>query len=212
MYCVFVRLVKLAGALFVLFTLTACMTHVRSTVSTFQGEDALVENASFHIVPTEAVPADFDELEFRYYANRLATELVKQGYSSAAADSAQYKVVLQYDTTRQRRDFNRSRLRFHTSLGHVYRYGSVVLVDNNDYNQFEYARRVKVSIEEKATAEQVVSLSAVSYGQCENLSSVFDEMLVAILQAFHFSLAEPQDLDKTLRIKKSWIPGIYYTE
>jgi len=44
-------------------------------------------------------------------------------------------------------------------------------------------------------------------------SELLDGMSFTIgAQAFHFSLAEPQDLDKTLRIKKSWIPGIYYTE
>lgn len=31
-------------------------------------------------------------------------------------------------------------------------------------------------------------------------------------QAFQFSVAQPSNLDKTLRIKKSWIPGVYYTE
>lgn len=31
-------------------------------------------------------------------------------------------------------------------------------------------------------------------------------------QVLEFSLSEPQALDKTLRIKKSWIPGVYYTE
>ena len=31
-------------------------------------------------------------------------------------------------------------------------------------------------------------------------------------QAFEFCLSEPEGLDKTLRIKKSWIPGVYYTE
>ncbi|TVZ38403.1 type III secretion system (T3SS) inner membrane Yop/YscD-like protein [Alteromonadaceae bacterium 2753L.S.0a.02] len=29
---------------------------------------------------------------------------------------------------------------------------------------------------------------------------------------FEFLLELPTDLDKTLKIKKSWIPGIYYTE
>jgi pSer/pThr/pTyr-binding forkhead associated (FHA) protein len=29
---------------------------------------------------------------------------------------------------------------------------------------------------------------------------------------FEFLLTEPGGLDKTLRIKKSWIPGVYYTE
>lgn len=29
---------------------------------------------------------------------------------------------------------------------------------------------------------------------------------------FEFLLEQPQQLDKTLRIKKSWIPGVYYTE
>lgn len=31
-------------------------------------------------------------------------------------------------------------------------------------------------------------------------------------QKFEFSLVEPSALDRTLRIKKSWIPGVYYTE
>ena len=29
---------------------------------------------------------------------------------------------------------------------------------------------------------------------------------------FEFLLAIPNDLDKTLKIKKSWIPGVYFTE
>lgn len=31
-------------------------------------------------------------------------------------------------------------------------------------------------------------------------------------QEFQFSVAPPGNLDRTLRIKKSWIPGVYYTE
>lgn len=31
-------------------------------------------------------------------------------------------------------------------------------------------------------------------------------------QQFEFTLVQSSDLDKTLRIKKSWIPGVYYTE
>lgn len=31
-------------------------------------------------------------------------------------------------------------------------------------------------------------------------------------QSFEFCLVDPGQLDKTLQIKKSWIPGVYYTE
>lgn len=31
-------------------------------------------------------------------------------------------------------------------------------------------------------------------------------------QSFEFTLVEPDQLDKTLEIKKSWIPGVYYTK
>ncbi len=40
-----------------------------------------------------------------------------------------------------------------------------------------------------------------------------DGSVVAIgTHEFLFSLSEPNGLDKTLKIKKSWIPGVYYTE
>ncbi len=31
-------------------------------------------------------------------------------------------------------------------------------------------------------------------------------------QEFEFTLSQPDQLDKTLEIKKSWIPGVYYTK
>lgn len=50
-------------------------------------------------------------------------------------------------------------------------------------------------------------------GKSQVRSELRDGMSFTIgTQAFYFSLAEPQGLDKTLRIKKSWIPGVYYTE
>lgn len=185
MYHFVARLTKHIGVLFVIASLTACVSHVRSTVSTYQGDQKLTEGASFYIAPQESTPADFDELEFRYFADRLAAELVAQGYSVGSAEKSKYKMILQYDNTRQKRDSDSSRVHFHTSLGYVYRYGSIVVVDRNDYERYEFARRVKVSVEENsADADKVVSLSAISYGRCENLSSVFDEMVVAIIQSF----------------------------
>lgn len=48
----------------------------------------------------------------------------------------------------------------------------------------------------KSTREQLQDGSVVAIGTHE----------------FQFTVSEPNGLDKTLKIKKSWIPGVYYTE
>lgn len=49
--------------------------------------------------------------------------------------------------------------------------------------------------------------------QAVTVSPLCDGDVISIgTQEFEFSVALPASLDKTLKIKKSWIPGVYYTE
>ena len=159
-----------------------CANSVRTTVSTYQGDVTLPQTATFFVAPQADKPEHFDELEFRYFADRLASQLKGLGMSEADPSVATHKVLLQYDSQRQEKESDRSRLHFHTGFGYTYRYGSVVVIDGNDYDRYEFARRIRISIEANTdAAEKVVSLSAVSYGRCEHLNAVFDEMITAIL-------------------------------
>lgn len=165
-----------------IFLVGSCASHVRTSVSTYRGEGPLSSDATLYITPQAGMPADFDELEFKYFADRLAAQFTERGFQVVSKEEASHKAILQYDNERQKKESKDSRFRLHTAFGYPYRYGSVVLIDRGDYDQFEFARRVKVSIEENnEAAGKVVSLSAVSYGRCEHLASVFDEMVTAIM-------------------------------
>lgn len=162
--------------------LAACVSNVRTTVSTYQGESRLPPGATFWIRPAGDENAEFDELEFSYFADRLAAKLNERGFEVKSESKASHRLILQYDTIRQEKDKHRSHVHFNTMFGYRYRYGSVVVIDRNDYEEYEYVRRLRISVEENtSSAEKNVSLSAVSYGRCEHLASVFDEMVVAVL-------------------------------
>lgn len=173
---------RISAVCALVLSLSACITNVRTTVSTYQGENRLPTSASFVILPKDKTEQHFDELEFRYFATRLEKQLIDMGFKTAAADHASHRMFLQYDASRQKKTTNRSRAQLHSAVGYRYRYGSVVVVDHNEYDQFEYARRIKLTVEQNTDEpEKTVSLAAVSYGHCEHLASVYDEMITAIL-------------------------------
>lgn len=180
-----INLLSVLKCIFLLATivgLSGCVNHVRTTVSTYRSDTALPPDATFFITHQAETPPDFDSLEFAFFAERFAAQLNSRGFKAAPEESASHRLILQYDNTRQKRDSDSSRVHFHTSLGYVYRYGSIVVVDGNDYDRFEFVRRVKASIETNSgEPEKIVSLAAVSAGRCEHLASVFDPMVTAIL-------------------------------
>lgn len=50
-------------------------------------------------------------------------------------------------------------------------------------------------------------------GKKSSQSNLHDGVRFTIgTHSFEFCLVDPGSLDKTLKIKKSWIPGVYYTE
>lgn len=163
--------------------LSACATTVRTTVSTYKAPQTLPSAGSFVVRPVpDAKP---DKLEFRFYADKLAAQFERLGYQRATNTVAPDLVVyLQYDVLRERKDRDgASRVGFSSGFGSYYRYGSVVVVDSIDHDRFEYLRKVKVQIVRPVASgepEELLSLSGMSRGECEHLSSVFDEMVEAL--------------------------------
>lgn len=176
------------SCLFLLVLLiSSCTANVKTTVSTFRSASPLPENGLVHILPrlTQSNEA-IDELEFAFFAEKLASQLTVVGLTQGNADNAGYIAYLEYDTVRQKK--SRTNGHLHGSVGYHYGYGSVVVADGYNREQFEFARRVKVTLEritKHTDNEKLLSLSAVSYGKCEHLASVYDEMLTAIFDNLH---------------------------
>lgn len=166
--------------------MSACVSTVRTTVSTYSSANELPKTATFSIQMPADIELEVDELEFGYFAGRLGEKLSAQGFGIVNKDEASHIVFLQYDTLRQKKKRDRSRVQMHSSIGYRYSYGSVVVLDGKDYDQYEFARRIKITIEkntpESDEGKKVLSLAAVSYGSCEHLGSVFDEMAIAIVK------------------------------
>jgi len=174
--------------------LSACAGSVWTTVSTYRASDFLPPDAQLTILPLKNEKAEaqsesgdkeessFDELEFKYFADILAKRFGQMGYRIAEGEASELEVYLIYDVERQKRNDNRP-LTVYGRFGYFYRYGSVVFVDDVDRDQYEFVRKIKlkvVSVNAEDESEPLLSLTAVSKGQCEHLASVYDEMLDAI--------------------------------
>ncbi len=167
--------------------LSACVSSVRTTVTTFRGESPVPPDARIAVVAPERVTGaeEFDPLVFDYFKQRTAQHFSDRGYTVVKdAEQADFVASLQYDTVRQKKSDSNSNV--YGSVGYRYGYGSVVLMDGYDRDQFEFARHIKLSIAKQNAGDEepVLSLAAVSYGQCEHLASVFDAMLDAVFEHF----------------------------
>jgi len=191
-----VAVIALAGML------SAC-GGVSTTLSTYRSAESLPVGATFNIVPeiTKAdeesgdVASAFDQLEFDFFAQKLSDRLVAMGFQhldgqASDAQAPDLVVTLVYDVERQRRNDPRPNhfYSFYGHFGFFHRYGSIVVIDDNDRERWEFIRKVKVKIErprDDQDAEQMLSLTALSRGHCQHLSSVYDEMLEAIFANFY---------------------------
>lgn len=179
---IFIRRLKCVGiCALVSCVLLSCASTVRTTVSTFRAPSPLPLSGRVKVLPVAGHEDQLKSLEFKYFSERLARHLSDQGYVVTTDDDALLTVYLEYDTQRQEKNRRGSSVGFRTGFGYHYRYGSVVMVDDYDEERFEYVRRVKVSVVQSAGEQApLLSLTGVSYGQCEHLSSVYDEILAAL--------------------------------
>lgn len=164
--------------------LLSCSSHLRTTITTFQDGALPIAVGTFHVVPFENTPAS-EQLKFGFYKKQLEDKLKHMGFSLATDTEAQYTVYLSFSTTRREKDQKHSDVHFRGlyARGRGHGSGGIVIRDFRGH-EFEYVRRVQIGMEEKSSAHKLVEIDAVSFGECNQMPSVFSPMLDAIFENF----------------------------
>jgi len=171
-----------------IFAISACSSVVRTDVQTFRDENASFSTGTIRVA-TESDEAP-ETLEFRYYKDKLEQRLSSLGYTPTEDENAQFIAKLGYSVSRQEKDKPHSRVliggQFGYGYGYPYSRGSVLLSDGGGA-EFEYVRELSLAINQPEAAKKdsnVIQIKAVSVGNCEHLTVVYDEMLDAIFANF----------------------------
>ncbi len=182
-------LLKLSFLCALCLAMTACQSIVRSDVSTFREEGAVLGEGTIFVSAADAVNADdkatTESLEFRFFKDKLTKRLQRAGYVPADKGTAQYHATLSYGVIRQEKDKPDTRVVIGGHFGYYPHYprGSLLITDVSG-TEFEYVREVNVLIDRVASGTNdsapVLQVKAISLGRCEHLSVVYDEMLEAI--------------------------------
>lgn len=188
-----------AGSIFCLLLLSlmlgACGT-LATKVVTFSSAELTAPAGTIQVV---AVNSEVEpSLEFAHYKDVLQRKLAELGYQPVATEDADYIALLDYDVSEvtEKRSSNQSRI-YIDSEAHVRR-GSKTVVVVDDEIDMEYDRIVKLIIA-KNTPERprLYEVTGVSDGDCKILSTVFDEMIEAMLREF----PAPNGTVKTIWVK-----------
>jgi len=165
---------------FLAITVAACQPHVRTEISTFSDMASKGEPGTVRIVAFDGTVAD--SLEFKYYADKVASRLAALGYTPVASQASDYIARLGYSVSRQEADRPHSRVIISGHYGY-YPHSRALVLSEDTGKDFEYVRDIALSIDrvdDASAPTQIVQVKAASTGQCEHLTVVFDEMLDAV--------------------------------
>ena len=168
-----------ALTLFFVVVLTGCAGSVKTTISTFRSDTGLAVSGTIRVMP--APDSNHDELEFKYFADKLAAKLSEQGYVVSDSATTDYLAYLDYESVRQEKAEKRVSGNVHGTFGYHYQHAGVVFVNDNR-TEFEFVRGVVISIvkNEAGGPDPRIKIAAVSAGKCAYLAPVYDAMLRAI--------------------------------
>lgn len=164
--------------------LPSCASNIRTTVTSYSEDPALPAGT----VKIEPAASDKpDPLEFEFFASELGRYFQQAGFEPVSSGASNYVARLHYEVQRQQADDSRNRTQFVTGFGFYGRHLGSTMVFDPENDTFEYLRLVELQISKAgdANSKPVAMIRAVSTGKCENLVSVYSEMLQAIFKNLH---------------------------
>lgn len=170
------KTLKFASLLALIAILSACQSSVRTKIETFRG-DTTASSGTVYIAPMGG--EENDTLEFDFYREKMALKFKSIGLMQSNKNDADYIATLGIGVSRQERDQPRSRVYVSGYWGHYPRTGLVLTDDFG--SEYEYVRELRLTLNSNTNPQdKILQINASSEGECEHLSSVYDEMLDAV--------------------------------
>ncbi|WP_027015578.1 DUF4136 domain-containing protein [Comamonas composti] len=198
--------------------LAACSTPIRSQVSVFH-ELENIKGRTFALAPRNEQKND---LEYKTYAQELASGLMRYGMEQASADKAQYAVLVRYGIDKGRTQVSSVPIVGQTGIASSHTYGQVNrsakgsnfssttyntpsygVIGSTTRTDTVYARFLQVEIlDNKAKDSEGRPLrlyqgEVKSRGTEEQLSAVMPYMIEALLQDFPGKSGQPRTVEQT---------------
>lgn len=210
--------VSLAAVAVALTGCAAMQPSVQVTTTTFHGPGA-AERGTIAVLPADERQAQ--SLEFRTNAQLVLDQLALKGYQPVQDKaSAKYVAFLSYGIDGGQTSVNSSPIYGQIGGGTTYSSGTLStgtrtgsysgysttmpqfgVVGTSTYSTTQYRRQAALDIfvnGEPANASKVYEVKSTSTGSCGNLSSVIDEILLGMMQAF------PGESGKATRVEVPW--------
>ena len=200
--------------------LSGCMSFVRTTTTTFHGQEHEQRGAIFVAAADSEVN---DSLEFSHYKQHVEQKLNAVGYTIAkTAESAEFIALIAYGIDNGKTSIVSTPVFGQTGGGTTYSSGSVYgyggsasysgtsytmptygIVGSSTSSQTEYTRAIALDIVNAKSMEagkpvKVYEMRARSTGSCSSINGVFDEILEAMFKSF------PGESGKSRTIEVSW--------